>query len=71
MLEFKWDGDELVITRCDKMKSTPQECNTCEHRFVCFTERIEPNNIKITSAKIPKLSDMLKELENVDRTTDN
>ena len=62
-LEFNWDGEELTITQCDKMKISPQICDTCEHRFKCFTERVKPSSAKVSSAKAPRLSDMLKEIQ--------
>ena len=76
-LEFNWNGEELIIGQCDKMKTSPQECELCKHRFVCFTERVEPNDTQISSTKTPKLSDMLRDIQvkfNVDvpsRDTDN
>lgn len=72
MLRFDWNGKELIIKQCNKMKTHPHECETCSSRFICFTERTKYSDAEISSASTQKLSDILKELENVNnRTTDS
>jgi len=62
-LEFNWDGKELVIKQCDKIKTAPQSCNACKYRFQCFTERIKTNDARVSSAEVTKLSDILKDIQ--------
>lgn len=62
-LDFEWDGEELVIQQCDKMKTAPHKCETCKHRFVCFTERVKPDGIKISSKHFAHLDDIIKVIE--------
>jgi len=64
-LEFKWNGEELVIKQCDKMKTSSQECDTCKYRFVCFTERVKPDDTKVSSKKVTRLSDIMKAVERI------
>jgi len=64
-LEFKWNGEELIVKQCDKMKTSPHECETCNSRFVCFTVRIKPDDTKVSSKDTPRLSDIMKAVERI------
>ena len=64
-LEFKWNGEELVIKQCDKMKTSPNECETCNNRFVCFTVRVKPDDTEVSSKKTARLSDIMKAVEKI------
>lgn len=62
-LDVQWDGHDVTIGQCNKMKTDPEYCNDCRHRFYCFTVRVMPDDTKISSADVPRLSDMMKELQ--------
>lgn len=64
-LDLQWNGDELIIKQCDKMKTAPHECDECEKRFVCFTERVKPNDKKVSSKLVTRLSDIMKEVDRI------
>ena len=64
-LEFNWNGEELVIKQCDKMKTSPKECETCDNRFVCFTVRVKPDDTEVSSKKVTRLSDIIKAVDKI------
>lgn len=45
------------------MKTSPKSCNKCNHRFICYTEREDLTNTEVSSGDIPKLSEILKEIQ--------
>jgi len=64
-LEFDWNDTELIVKQCNKMKTSSLECDTCKHRFVCFTERVEPNDTEVSSKEVTRLSDIMKAVERI------
>ena len=47
------------------MKTSPESCNTCEHRFKCFTVRTKQNDKEVSSKSVPYLSDIMKEVDKI------
>jgi hypothetical protein len=62
-LHFEWKEGQLIISQCDKIKTDPNQCNECKHRFQCFTERPKPSSARLNTGQIPELSKLLKEIE--------
>ncbi len=70
-LDFKWDEKgNLVIGQCDKMTTNAVDCDTCQHRFQCFTVRTKPNSTTVSTAQILKLSELLKQIDMTFDTND-
>jgi hypothetical protein len=67
-VHFEWVEGQLVISQCDKMKTDPTCCNACKNRFQCFTERVKHNPVKVKSGEIPRLSDLLKVVDDIGNT---
>jgi len=65
MIVFDWEDDALIITRCTKMQTAPDECKTCNKRFRCYTERDGGDDIdmRVGLETQTKLSDLLKVIE--------